>query len=407
MDRRALLAGIAAGAAGWNAHGQPAPAPIDRLAAAAREGALGLALKGTRAAGPGWDLVSREASNAQFVVIGEEHGIAETPALATALYRHVRPNGLRDVVLETSADTAKALEIATAQGVEDLRRLVRANQPGPPFYGWRAEAEFLATVRSLTPGPARLIGIDYEIWWFDRQRVSQLQREAPPGAKAALAALRAASDEGWRKFHASRNLLDLYLINGDPSLVAAVRAAWRNPRPDVEMTLATLQETVEINRLFAARQGYASNQRRAAFLRANLVSLLTRRPTARLLVKVGTEHATRGLNSVGGFDVGSLLPEAAALRGGRSLHLLIVGGANGRHAVMDASALQTREEPVSDFRDMGLDALGLPRDGIVVVDLRPLRRFAVGDRLPPQLARHIMGFDILVIVNRSTPSVAL
>jgi hypothetical protein len=407
MDRRNLLVGIAAVGAAVSAQAQTPPPPVERAAAAAGQAALPIVLDGAGASGPGWDVICREAARAQYMVIGEEHGLAETPRLATALYRHLRPTGLREVILETSAGAAKDLEAAASRGVEGLTSLVRRDEPGPPFYGWRPEAEFLTAVRGMSSGPRLFLGIDYEIWWSDRRLIPLLQQEAPPGARAALAALKAASDEGWRRFSATRDLLQLYLINGDPELVGAVGRAWPRPRPETRLALATLQETVEINRLFAARQGYASNQRRAAFLRANLARHLVRKPDAKLLVKVGTEHATRGVNSVGGFDVGSLLPEAAALRGERSFHLLVVGGADGRHAVMDATTFKSRSEPVSDLADMGLDALRLPQDGIVAVDLRPLRTFAAGDRLPPQLVRHIMGFDVLVVVNRSTASVSL
>jgi hypothetical protein len=410
LDRRSILGGLALGVVAPRASAQPA-APIERLRELARDALLPITSNGGGFAGAGWEVLVREGRASEFFLLGEEHGIAETPRFAAALYGELRGAGFDRVAIETSGPTAAALDRAARGGLAGLRQFAHADPPGPPFYGWQPEAEFLAQVRRLTPGGQVLWGLDYEIWWSDRPLIGRLRQLAPAAATGPLLTLQQASGAAWAKFAATRDLLGLYAINGDPGLVRDVRSAWPRPTAEAALILDTLEETVEINRLFAAGQGYASNQRRASFLRRNLVRHLQADAAAgrrsKVLVKFGTTHTTRGVNAVGGFDIGSLLPEVAATRGGKSFHIMVLGGEGGRHAVVDPKSLGLQTQPTEELQQSGLAALDLPKDGAWLVDLRPLRRLAAQDRLPPQLTRHIHGYDALVVWNGCSPATML
>src|SRR5689334_14220562 len=85
-------------------------APQARLLEALQQNRLPLTLSDGRPAGPGWDLLVREAKNARFTLIGEEHGVAETAQLAAALFTALRPSGYSRFAVELSPPIAQDVE---------------------------------------------------------------------------------------------------------------------------------------------------------------------------------------------------------------------------------------------------------------------------------------------------------
>ena len=77
-----------------------------------------------RPAGPGWDFLVREAGDARFTLIGEEHGVAETARLSAALFASLRGSGYRRLAVELSPPIAKDVEAAArrngVQGIVDF-----------------------------------------------------------------------------------------------------------------------------------------------------------------------------------------------------------------------------------------------------------------------------------------------
>ena len=59
-----------------------------------------LILADGRLSGAGAGLLRQEGSGSQFIFLGEEHGIAEIPQFAAALWRELVPLGYRHVALE-------------------------------------------------------------------------------------------------------------------------------------------------------------------------------------------------------------------------------------------------------------------------------------------------------------------
>jgi hypothetical protein len=416
LTRRSVFAaGLAASVASSAvAQTPPKPSPTERLLELARLNLRLLQWDGATPSGPGWDFLKSESQASEFVLLGEQHGIAEVPSLATALFRALRPAGFDRLIIETSGPTASALDLAARGGIAGIERFHREHAPGAPFYGWRPEAQFLADVRAMIPGNETAFwGIDYEIFWQDRYLIGLLKARAPAPAAPAMRALERAANEAFARFGQSKDFTQLYGISGDVRLIDNLRAAWGSTDPESDLLLTTLKETVEINRLFLDRQGFASNQRRAANMRANLIRYLRQDEAAgqrsKALLKMGIEHAARGVNDVGGYDIGTLLPEVAALRGGHAFSLMVIGGKDARHGQIDPAAMKTNPQPLNDLADFGLDILApaLPTTGVAVLDLRPLRRVATGDKLSPRAARCIHGYDALVVWNGSTPTTDL
>lgn len=372
-----------------------------------------IAVTAGRFSGPGWDLLMGEARGSEFVMLGEEHGLAETPILARELFLALHPSGFDTLAIEISRPIAEDLEEAARDGLEGITAFARKYPPGPAFYFWKPEAELIAAVRTAIPAKhAVLWGLDYEMA-CDRRLIERLQAKVPGSAKAALDTLDRVSETARETWRATRNPGALFTFSGDPELVRAVRRAWPSADADASRILDTLEETLEINRLFGSGKGWESNERRARFNRANLVALLDaasiegRRP--KVLFKMGESHMMRGVNWTGNFDVGSLVPEIAAMRGGKTFSFLVGGGRNSHHGVLNPTDMSVVDKPADMFEQLGLLFLAnaASQPGPVLIDLRPLRALVSSTRAQlalnnPEAVRNIHAFDAMIVWNGST-----
>jgi len=418
MDRRTFLAGAAAAPLAGSVQAQPAAStstPEQRVRMAAREARQRLAFDGKRFSGPAYDWLVAQGRESLFFALGEEHGIAENPKLAAQLFRDLVPAGYRHVAIEISRPMATELDRAAVQGLPALGKVLTTPGTQVAFFGMREEAEWLAAARAAVPGRVPVLwGTDYEVG-ADRHLIALLQRSRPPApAQAPLARLAEVSTASWARYAETKAPQHIFSFSGDPALVRAVRDAWPRPSAQAASILETLEETFEINRLFFARQGYASNARRAAFLRRNFLAHWapyqnTANPP-RVFLKYGATHLVRGLTQVGTFDTGSLIAELAAARGQRSFHLLVLPGNDSRTAVFDPSAFTYKPSAPKDMYQKGLGWMideAWP-DAFTLFDTHKLRQAVYSARtVDPELARAVYGFDAVLVMSGSTPSAVL
>lgn len=429
IDRRSMMAGVAlaAGAAPAlarttaPAQTPPAAAPAqpslaERLTQRAAENRRRIRLADGVFSGEGWDLLTSEAGRAHAVLIGEEHGIAENPKMVAALIAAARGDGPAVLGLEVSPFMAVELDRAARDGVDGLRRMYADPTRMAAFYSMREEAEMLAAVRAAAPGDAPAFwGLDYDVA-ADRFAIRTLKAmEKPAAATAALDALEAASTESWARYAETHGPQFIFNFAGDPALVRAVREAWPQAPADASWMLEVMEETLEINRLFVAGRGQASNQRRADLNKRNLLRHWSAARAAhgrapKAFYKFGASHMVRGLSTTESFDLGTMIPELAAVEGGSTFSMMVLPGKGAATAVFDPSAMTFRQGPPSTGYGAGLDLLidqAFDSD-FTLFDLRPLRpllsggaRSASQDR---ELVRTIHGFDTLLVMAGSTPS---
>lgn len=366
-------------------------------------------------AGPGGELLTRESGNAQFTLLGEEHGVREIPALAAALLRAVRPNGYRHLAIEVSPLSAR--RIAEIAGIPEPRRafeeLFRDPLNWMPFYTMPPETALLAWAVGRE-GSYTVWGLDYEVW-ADRYWLRRLEAIVTPTARPAVAAARARADSGFARA-ARGDPSQIFSFTAPESLFTALREAVA-PASGSEAAeiLQVLERTVDINRPFLAGRNYESNLKRSTYLKENFLRAYdaARRSGGgppRMLLKFGAFHVERGLNGVRQHDVGWLAAALAEADGGRSFHILAVGGPGTQHAVFDIRTLRYRPQPVEWIE---ADAMRPVREAIdsrdfVVFDLRPIRALIQDRRLrdvAAQLERIVFGFDVLVVLTGSGPSV--
>lgn len=420
IDRRALLASggliAAAPAAGAFAHqSKPSAAADDRLIARAVETRRRLDFDGARFSGAAYEWLVSQGRSAQFFLLGEEHGIAENPRLAAQLFGDLVPAGYSRVAIEISPPMAFEIDRALQRGGADGVRALFADEGARvAFFGMREEVEWLAAARRSVPGNTPMLwGADYEVA-ADRKLIARLvDKRKPAAAQRALEALAAASGASWAEYARTRDLTRTLGFAGDPALVRAVREAWPRRDAETDWILETLEETQEINRLWVSRQGLASNQRRAALLRRNFLRHWHAERRAgrspRVMLKFGSSHMVRGLTGVQTFDLGTLVPEIAAIEGRTSFNLLVVPGRGSQTAVLDPTTFRYAPAAPKDGYLEGLQGLAnaVWQDAFTLFDTHLLRPLASSRSTDPELMRAIHGFDAILVMSGSHPSANL
>lgn len=399
----------------------PAPSFEERLAARAAENRHALTYQNGAFSGPGWDLLVREGRKSQFLLVGEEHGVAEVPAMVRELFEALQPAGYRHLAIEISPAMAAVLD-DTARGKEGNQRLAaffKENPPGVAFFTLQEEAELLAAARATVNGSGSVLwGLDYEMS-ADRYLLDRLRKKAPQGpAREAAEALYQKSAAAWKTVSEEHNPGAFFSFANSPEIFQELRKAWPNPDPESARVIDLLEETLAINKLFADRRGWESNERRAQLNRRNFLRYWreaesrSQQAPPRVLFKFGASHMVRGRNMSEVFDLGSLASELAASEGSQSFHVLVIGGAGTQHAVFNPFKLQYEPAPVEMAADPALKPiLGQAlAEGFTLIDLRALRPLLSAARTKtadPELMRVVHGFDALVILSGSQASRSL
>src|SRR5262249_10127063 len=148
---------------------------------------------------------------------------------------------------------AEDLDAAARNGVPGIQDFIKANYPGPAFYFWKTEAELIAAARAAVPGKRDVLwGVDYEVG-CDRRLIKRLWDKTGSQKNSlgsSLTKLDGASQDAWKAWRETKDPSKLFTFAGDPQLVRDVRASWKKPDADVQRILTTLEETLEINRLY-------------------------------------------------------------------------------------------------------------------------------------------------------------
>jgi hypothetical protein len=402
-----------------NAADQTADTPSwsENVTAEAQAHRYRLEFDGVLFSGPAWNRLVEEGRKAQFFLIGEEHGIAENPKLAAQLFGALADSGFSKLAIEISPPVATLLDtVLLEDGLAGLRKLF--SEPGgePAFFGMQEEAEMLAFIRAAAPGAGPVLwGADYEVA-SDRPLLRLLQEKTKPElAQQALDTLIAASRQSWAQYGETGSPQYIFSFAGDPELVRAVRQAWPDCDEETSWILETLEETLEINQLWVQGRGWESNRRRAQLLRLNFLrhwqAAGQRGETPRVIAKFGASHLIRGRNMTETFDLGTLLPELAALENSRAFSVMVVPGRNSPAAVLNPSTwTYDAAVPKDDYtREISALVDAAYADTFTLIDLAPLRpvAYSIRQEADEGLLNVIYGYDMLLVMSGSTASAEL
>ena len=366
-----------------------------------------------RLSGAGAELLLAAGRDAQFFLIGEEHGVAEVPLVAAGLFRELAPHGYRHLAIETGEVLASALNQAVLRDTTGAAYAAfqRDHFPGAPFYRWREDAALLRTAVHAAGGREDVLwGLDYDIV-ADRYTLRRLRDIAPtPQARAAAEAVILRADSALAQALATQNPGLLMMFGGPDDVYAPLRAAYAPaPGSEADRIIRLMEQTREINAYWGRGQGYLSNLHRALLNKRQFMRYLHDATAAhgqmpRVMMKFGASHMVRGRTFTNVFDLGTLASEIADVHGSRSFGVLMMAGAGSTQAVIDPRVFRSVEAPVDPAPWAQAFYAAADPQRWTVIDLRPIRaRIPRLGALPDELVQVLYGFDVVVVLSGSGP----
>jgi hypothetical protein len=378
----------------------------DRLAITLDKGTL---------SGPGAAALLQASRQAKYVLLGEDHGVAEIAQFSSAYFNALTPAGFTTLVTENGAVVTSALE-EILKGTDPLAAIARFNTTYPDsiaFYTMRQEAEMLA-------GFAVAAGPRFEHWGIDQEFVGaakylitlMLAQPLNPAARAKLDALRQMDAVASQKAAATGNPLAYLMLSASTDELASLRPLLTGPKEQTARGL--LDALLESRAIYQKSASQApgdrdlSNRLRLALLKRTLAARLGVQEQ-KLLIKVGANHAYKGINPLNNRDIGNFLAERAEGQGHTSLHLIVLA-ATGKQLRFAGAGKPYQPAPIDlDSSAFKLLASAGATDGSwSLFDLRSLRpgsrKLAAGDI---EVFNLINGYDFALIIPEGSASAQL
>ena len=386
-------------------------AVLDKLQASR----LAITLDNGTLSGPGAAPLLQASRQAQYVLLGEDHGVAEIARFSSAYFNALAPAGFTTLVTETGPVVASALEgmLKRADAVTAIGQFDAAYPDAIAFYAMRQEAEMLAGF-ALAAGPRfEHWGIDQEFIGTAKYLIAQmLSQPVNPAARAKLEALRQMEAVAYQKAAATGNPLEYLMLSASDEELASLRPLLAGPKEQTALGLLdALLESRAIYQKSASKvpgDRDLSNRLRLALLKRTLASRLGAQEQ-KLVVKVGANHAYKGFNPLNNRDVGNFLAERAEGQGHTSLHLIVlaVKGKQLRFAGAGKPHQPAQIEPGSAAFKL-LAGAGTTDGSWSLFDLRSLRpglrKLAAGDI---DMLNLINGYDFALMIPEGSASTQL
>jgi hypothetical protein len=386
---------------------EPARAQDTTLTRLLRTNAYPLTANGNQLTGTGWDRLQASIAESQFVLVGEDHGMAQIPQFTQAVARVLQPAAF---ITEIDRYQARALTRLAAEPAFPTAYL--KTSPGAlSFFSW---AEEFALAQQLRVQKAQLLGIE-QVGIFTPGRFYELLASQVKSKVARTylqqkgAAYQQHDNAQFRSGGEAYSILDQRQSALD-SLVALTNTE----SPEVRRMV---QEYLLSYRIYKNQvKGFGSHQARINLMKRNLLAELRPlqpvpgQPLPKLLFKFGASHMARALSPWAGItDVGNLAQNLADAQDARSLHLLVmgkqgtqVGGFNPDEPSKNIVPFDLSKEPyLKPFTDL------TSGPAWQVFDLRPARRALLRDKLEVTnqlLESIILGYDYVVIIPTATAS---
>jgi len=361
---------------------------------------------------------------AQFVLIGEDHGIAQIPEFVGAVCEILAPQGFHTMAIETGPLAADELQQWLATPATAQMRLVEFEKKFPetvPFFDWREENDLLSRCAQAS-GTKKLTlwGLDQEFMGGPKLILTRIL-ETHPGPHAAEIAERLLHeneriDAGAAQHPVANGKIFINTVRDED--LANLKSSLKAEGSQASQSLIEgLIKSHEIHTLYNAGRAGDSNRQRALlmkslFERKYREALKTGPVAPKVLFKFGLFHMYRGFNPMNSLEVGNHVAEIAEGRGAKSVHIMIIAARGSQ------LAYTTYRQPFAprDFNQIDGDSAmlaflkpmadNLAGSGWTLFDLRELRKNV---RLieSAELRRAILGFDLLVIIPEAKPSTQL
>lgn len=381
----------------------------------------GITVKDGKLNGPGADVLRPALAEAQFVLMGEDHGIAQIPEFGAALCAELAPRGFRHLALEVGPNTAPELEkfARSADGVKQLSDFLKKYPETVPFYSWREEFAMLEECEKSggTEGMT-LLGVDQEFMGSSGFLLDKVLATKPgPEAAATIQALQKENGEARAAAVKSGNPWDLLMTSAKlEELKRAHDLLAKQGSTEAQQQFAALLVSRDVYLKNKAADYYNSNRQRALLMKRNFVAPFSQAMQhgpvpPKVIFKFGGMHMFRGLNPLHSSELGNLAGEFAEGHGVKSVHILILGvkGQQARFAGIgkpsQAAPFDNTSEKDSDFPFLKPLFENQVVGSWTIHDLRALRTgFSKYGKIDPEFERIIFGYDFVVLVPEATAS---
>ena len=383
-----------------------------------------LEVKDGRFSGNGALILEDALANAQFVLLGEDHGMVQIPQFDTAVCQFLGPKGFHDLAIEVGPSAAA--ELGQTLTAKDRRsKLAAFNKEFPEtiaFYNWSEEYDFLSRcAQAASGGKFRLWGLDQELMGASRLLLTRiLEQHLTPAAAAEGHHLIEENDPAHQRAMKSGNPFDLFMMSASDAELAHFRDTLAHEgNPALPRLLDPLIESREIYHKFQENRGFESNRQRALLMKRNflenygLASEDDSNPP-KVLFKFGGEHLFKGFNPLHNNDLGNMITELADYQHTTSIHILLLGvkGKQSRFAGIgrptEAADFNLAEDKDSDFLYLKPFFEKTGNEGMTLFDLRAFRpKFSSLGSVDREMERLIFGYDFLVLIPNALPSSAI
>lgn len=360
-----------------------------------RENTLLLQPSPTGFTGKGWDLIQAGVKDNQYVLIGEDHFMAEIPYFTEQVLKTASFNTF---ALEVDPYIARMLTQRLAQ-TDTVSVKKWAVQAGPALSFYSLQEEF-HMLQEASRRHTSLIGLDQIMMMSDQLLYDELahkdtrprirQRYADMSKRATLSAMKAAADLNHPMYMQS--------VDFEKNVAALAKGPMTAYEKEI---LDDIQLSARIYKTqsHALRVQLMKHQLMAAYASAI--------KDKKVLVKLGAMHCARGESYLTVYDCGNLLSNLAESDYKSSYHIAIFGK-NGIQGSPFKALPERPLDPVNGelkFIKPFFDAT--PSESWVVFNLLPFRKALQKQKITIDdidLRRTILGYDALVLFPTAHPS---
>lgn len=364
--------------------------------------------RGGRLSGSGAAFLKARAAASQYVLLGEEHGVATIADTVRALLAELGPAGYRHFAIEVDPWMTAKLEATLRRGGTKALAAFLAHDDAKfslPFYNWSAEAALAeAAVQANTDTPPALWGLDQVFIGAAALLIGDVAAGASNAEARTLAQSLATRAKGNLEFLGKVDLGELEKLRallGDDK-----DAVWARLVDDMILS-------ARIYHPFTGGQGlsvYAANLERENLMKRTFLARLREAEardgkTPKVLFKFGANHMMQGLSTTHVPSLGDFVSDYALAQGQTTFNLLLLCGPGTKAGDFMGNEADCTFSVATSFPDLvaHVDAKTPTLFDLRVWKDKP-RRWA---HLAPEVREMIWAYDAILVVPNGTPAKTL
>jgi len=340
---------------------------------------------GAQYSGKGWDLLLEKARRTNYVLIGEDHFIAEVPLFAQALAQNLK---IENYICEIDQWMLDIFENKITTLKEDqLNQWITANYNGFSFFQKKNE---FALMQDLVKRKVNLIGPE-QVGLMSTTIIFQyLMETGSPKNKKMYALMRDSSNVANNRFFADYSKA---FFMSTPFFSESIEKLDKTSmKADEANLIAALVRSAEIYKT-------GSHRNRIKLMQSNLVNVSSALKGKKNLFKFGANHMIKGESYIPVYDIGTTAHILAQSENQDSYHILILPKAGVQAGFLTGSnPIQLTEEPYACLKPFFQKSSDTDWTFIDFEKVRAAIRkkeFVLNDRV---LEKTISGYDALVVI---------